>query len=94
MKQHRIGTFDARRKDKYTKKTFAEVVKSMVYLFDGFEFGDNAILMNTSDCMRLKNQFTIKDGGLMLGDIPVFASSTVPKGQAYLTSIDKARAEM
>lgn len=93
MKQHRIGTFDARRKDKYTKKTFAEVVKSMVYLFDGFEFGDNAILMNTSDCMRLKNQFTIKDGGLMLGGVRVYASDKVPKGQAFLTNIEKAREE-
>ena len=94
MKQNRIGTFDARRKYKYTEKTFAEVVKSMVYLFDGFELGDNAILMNTSDCMHLKSQFTIKGDGLMLGDIPVFASSTVPKGQAYLTNLEKARAEM
>lgn len=93
MKQHRIGTFDSRRKYKYTPKTFAETVKSMVYLFDGFELGDNAILMNIGDCMRLKSQFTIKDGGLMLGDIPVFASSNVPKGQAFLTNIEKARTE-
>lgn len=93
MKQHRIGTFDSRRKYRYTPKTFAETVKSMVYLFDGFELGDNAILMNTSDCMRLKSQFTIKAGGLTLGDVRVYASDKVPKGQAFLTNIEKAREE-
>ena len=93
MKQHRIGTFDSRRKYKYTPKTFAETVKSIVYLFDGFELGDNAILMNISDCMRLKGQFTIKGGALMLGDVRVYVSDKVPRGQAFLTNIEKARVE-
>lgn len=94
MKQHRIGTFDSRRKYKYTKKTFTETIKSMVYLFDGFELGDNAILMNREDCMKLSGQFKESENEVTLGGIPVYASDKVPKGQAFLTNIEKARAEM
>ena len=93
MKQHRIGTFDARRKYKYTKKNFAETVKSMVYMFDGFELGDNAILMNREDCMKLAGQFKENGDEVTLGGVRVYASDKVPKGQAFLTNIEKARAE-
>lgn len=91
MYQTRIGTYEQRKKYRYQKKNFVESVKSMVDFFEGFEYGENAVVMNLSDYKRNARFFTVKDGELNLSGIPVYVSNDVPKGKAFLTTIDRAK---
>lgn len=91
MYQKRIGTYEQRKNYKYKEKDFAETVKSMVDFFEGFEYGENAVLMNLSDYKRNARFFTVKNGELNLDGIPVYVNSDVPKGKAFLTTIDRAK---
>ena len=90
MYQRRIGTYEQRKKYRYQKKNFAEMVKSMVDFFEGFEYGENAVLMNPIDYRHCLDQFsTEKVGELTIGGIPVYPSAKVRRGQAFLTTIDE-----
>lgn len=90
MYQTRIGTYEQRRKYRYQKKNFVESVKSMVDFFEGFEYVESAVLMNPADYRHCLNQFsTEKDGELTIGGIPVYPSTKVRRGQAFLTTIDE-----
>lgn len=90
MYQTRIGTYEQRKKYRYQKKNFAEMVKSMVDFFEGFEYGENAMVMNPIDYRHCLDEFsTEKDGGLTIGGIPVYPSAKVRSGQAFLTTIDE-----
>lgn len=91
MHQRRIGTYEQRKRYRYKEKSFAETVKSMVDFFEGFEYGENALLMNLSDYKRNARFFTVKGGELNLDGIPVYVSNDVPKGKAFLTTIDRAK---
>lgn len=91
MYQTRIGTYEQRKKYRYQKKSFVEMVKSMVDFFEGFEYGDNAVVMNQVDYRHCLEQFnTEKNGELTIGGIPVYPSAKVRCGQAFLTTIDAA----
>ena len=90
MYQTRIGTYEQRRKYRYQKKSFAETVKSLVDFFEGFEYWDNAVVMNPIDYRHCMDQFsTEKVGELTIGGIPVYPSAKVRRGQAFLTTIDE-----
>lgn len=91
MYQGCIGTYEQRRKYRYKKKNFAETVKGMVDFFEGFEYGENAVVMNPVDYRHCLDQFnTEKNGELTIGGIPVYPSAKVRCGQAFLTTIDAA----
>lgn len=89
MYQRRIGTYEQRKRYRYEEKSFAEAVKNMVDFFEGFEYGENAVVMNPVDYRHCLDQFnTEKDRGLTIGGIPVYISAKVRRGQAFLTTID------
>jgi len=68
-------------------------VQSMLDFFDGFEYGETAIVMSREDYRPHYLEFeksSESPSGLTLMGIPVYLHGIAPSGQVFLTSIDEA----
>ena len=67
-----------------------KTVQSMLDFFDGFEYGETAIVMTHGDYMQHFQEFDRTNEGLTLMGIPVYLHGMVNNGQLLLTSIHEA----
>ena len=70
-----------------------KAVESMIDFFDGFEYGETAIVMTHGDYMQHWQEFQTgadSPSGLSLCGIPVCLHGMVNNGQLFLTSIHEA----
>ena len=70
-----------------------KAVENMVDFFDGFEYGETAIVMTHGDYMQHWQAFHTgadSPSGLSLCGIPVYLNGMVNNGQLLLTSIHEA----
>lgn len=67
-----------------------KAVESMIAFFEGFEYGETAIVMSHGDYMEHFTEFERTNEGLTLCGIPVYLHGMVNNGQLFLTSIHEA----
>ena len=70
-----------------------KAVESMVAFFDGFEYGETAIVMSHGDYMQHWQEFQTgaeSPSGLTLCGISVYLHGMINNGQLFLTSIHEA----
>ena len=68
----------------------ADAIRSMIDFFEGFEYGDTAIVMTHGDYLHHKPEFTVKDGMAYLGNIPIYQVGILNTGIVRLTTIQEA----
>lgn len=67
-----------------------KAVETMIAFFEGFEYGETAIVISHGDYMQHFTEFERTSEGLSLCGIPVYLHGMVNNGQLFLTSIHEA----
>ena len=73
-----------------TSVPIQKAVETMISFFDGFEYGETAIVMTHGDYKKHYRAFDRTNEGLTLCGIPVYLHGMVNNGQLFLTSINEA----
>lgn len=68
----------------------ADAIRRMIDFFEGFEYGDTAIVMTHGDYLHHKPEFTVKNGMAYLGNIPIYQIGILNSGIVLLTTIQEA----
>ena len=68
----------------------ADAIRFMIDFFEGFEYGDTAIVMTHGDYLLHKPEFTVKNGMAYLGSIPIYQVGILNSGIVQLTTIQEA----
>ena len=74
----------------FKKQSLLDSVQSMIDFFDGYEYGETAIVMSHEDYLRFRPEFTMSDRTAFLGSIPVYQIGICSLGHISLTTIEKA----
>lgn len=68
----------------------SDAIRHMLDFFEGFEYGDTAIVMIHGDYLHHKPEFTVKNGMAHFGDIPIYQVGILNSGIVRLTTIQEA----
>ena len=91
MKKERIDFLKIRRcNNPIVLQSLKERVLAMIHFFNGYEYGDTAVVLTYHDYRAHAHEFTGSGNNLKLAGIPVYFDGIMPHGQILLTTIEAA----